>query len=367
MINGTKVYFRYISCDKDAERYQGRSMDWIGVDELCKMSQYSLQVLLSCLRSPKGFPPRFRGTGNPGGIGHSHVKQRYVEATDYGKKIIIDPETGNRIQFIAATVYDNYVLMMNDPAYARRLENLPLDQKKAFLYGDWDIFAGQFYPEFRRDLHVISSFKPPTWWNKFRSMDYGMDMLACYWWAVDSHGKCHIYRELYESGLSLGRAALKIVEATPEDERIGYTVCSPDLFVKNRDKDTGETEAETMMKAGLTGLIPADNRRVPGWRRVRELLAPYDVDEDDNIIKLPPLVAITEDCPNLIRTLPAINHDEKNVEDVCDEPHELTHAPESFRYGAMSRPQRAVTEEEKKERAKKRRERTKPRNRITGT
>lgn len=367
MINGTKVFFRYVSNDKDADKYQGRSMDWIGIDELCKLSDYSIKVLLSCLRSPKGFPPRFRATANPGGIGHSYVKERYVTGTDYGKKITIDPETGNRIQFIAATVYDNPILMANDPAYVRRLENLPPDQKKAFLYGDWDIFSGQFYPEFKREKHVIPPFTPPPWWNKFRSIDYGLDMLACYWWAVDTHGKCYIYRELYESGLSLTKAALRILENSPEDEHISYTVASPDLWQRNKDKDTGETEAETMMAAGLNDLIPADNRRIPGWRRIRELLAPYDLDDEDNIIQLDPLLVITEDCPNAIRTLPAIQHDDKILEDVATEPHELTHAPESIRYGAMSRPQRSRSEKEIEDTKRRRRELLKPRNRITGT
>ena len=36
LCNGTTIKFRYISNYADAERYQGRSMDWIGVDELTK-------------------------------------------------------------------------------------------------------------------------------------------------------------------------------------------------------------------------------------------------------------------------------------------------------------------------------------------
>ena len=35
---------------------------------------------------------------------------------------------------------------------------------------------------------------------------------------------------------------------------------------------------------------------------------------------------------NLIRTLPAVQHDEKNPNDVANEPHELTHAPDALRY-----------------------------------
>lgn len=65
LFNGTTVKFRYISNYADAEGYQGRSIDWIGVDELTKHEERSIQVLLSCLRSVKGFKPRFRATCNP--------------------------------------------------------------------------------------------------------------------------------------------------------------------------------------------------------------------------------------------------------------------------------------------------------------
>ena len=35
---------------------------------------------------------------------------------------------------------------------------------------------------------------------------------------------------------------------------------------------------------------------------------------------------------NLIRTLPALQHDDKNPNDVATEPHELTHIPDALRY-----------------------------------
>lgn len=43
-------------------------------------------------------------------------------------------------------------------------------------------------------------------------------------------------------------------------------------------------------------------------------------------------VHIFSNCVNLIRTIPALIHDEKNPNDVSSEPHELTHIPDAFRY-----------------------------------
>jgi hypothetical protein len=234
LLNGTKMHFRYIRNFQDAEGYQGRSMDWIGVDELTKHEERSIQVLLSCLRSPKGFKPTFRGTCNPGGKGHVWVKERYILATNYGEKIIIDEITGSRIAFIPATVYDNKVLMDNDPAYVKRLENLPEAEKRAFLYGDWDIFEGQVFNEWRQNkngkpYHVIKPFKIPNYWRRFCSMDWGYnDPCAVHWYAVDQENRVYVYRELYINQTMASEVAKKIVQLS-QGEEIAYTVGSPDM------------------------------------------------------------------------------------------------------------------------------------------
>ena len=44
-----------------------------------------------------------------------------------------------------------------------------------------------------------------------------------------------------------------------------------------------------------------------------------------------PRLRIFTTCKNLIRTLPAVQFDEKKPEDVAIEPHELTHAPDALR------------------------------------
>jgi phage terminase large subunit len=172
----------------------------------------------------------------------------------------------------------------------------------------------------------------PDYWKRFRSLDYGLDMTACYWWAVDLHGKCYIYRELHQPGLTLSQAATRIVELTPEAEEISYTVASPDLW--NRRQETGESGMEIMVKAGLTGLRRANNSRVQGWRVLREYLTPYSDEQGIQTAR----IQLFDICPNLIRCLPLLQHDQHNPEDAADTPHDITHGPESVRYGVLSRP-----------------------------
>lgn len=345
IINGSKVFFRYVRNYEDAKKYQGRSIDFIGVDELTKHEEKSIQELLSCLRSPKGFPARFRATCNPGGIGHAWVKRRYIQGTDYGKRVALDPVTGvNRLKFVPAQVYDNVILMKNDPAYVKRLENLPEDKKKAFLYGDWDVFEGQYFKEWDRYKHVIEPFQPPDYWKRWRSIDWGYnDPCAVYWHTADEDGHYYTYRELYINETHASDVAKRIVEMSvyvdehgnESPEQIEYTVASPDMWQKRGNSSTlvkaeemiGENIAETFLKNGVP-VIRADNARIIGWDRMREYLK----DAPDGM----PYWRITENCRNLTRTLPEMIYDDKKVEDVADGLED--HPPESCRYFLMSRP-----------------------------
>lgn len=335
LTNGSVIKFRYIRNLIDAESYIGRSMDFIGVDELTRHERKAIQVLLSCLRSPKGFPPVFKGTGNPGGIGHTFVKQDFIEATEYGRKIYLDPITGNKRQFIPATVYDNDVLMKNDPAYVRRLENLPENERKAFLHGDWDIFEGQFFAEFRHSIHVTEPFEIPRSWDRYFVLDYGLDMLAGYWIAIDTEKQAYVYRELYQNNLIISDAAQKIVKLGADD-RVRLSYGPPDLW--NRRQDTGKSAAETFADNGLV-LVEASNRRIPGWLGLKEWLKVITVkDEQLGDTYQTSRLKIFRNCKNLIRVLPQLQFDDKDPGDAAKEPHELTHACDAMRYFFGDRP-----------------------------
>ena len=343
LINGTSVKFRYIRNFKDAEGYQGRSMDWIGVDELTKHLRESIQVLLSCLRSPKGFKPTFRATCNPGGIGHMFVKEDYIEATGYGDHPTTCPITGNKRVFIPAKVWDNDVLMKNDPNYVKRLQNLPEDQRKAFLDGDWDLFSGQYFDEFKRDIHVCDPFPIPDHWHRYFVCDYGLDMFAGLWIARDEQGRAYVYKEVYESGLIISEASKRYHEVNGDD-KIKIRYAPPDL--QNRQKDTGKSAFDIFYQNGVNFVV-SDNNRINGWSAVKEWLKVYETrhEQTGETYKTSNL-KIFKNCTNLIRCLPAVQHDEKDPNDVAKEPHELTHITDALRYWCImwTNPAKALPE-----------------------
>src|SRR5690606_9365877 len=151
-------------------------------------------------------------------------------------------------------------------------------------------------------------------------------------------GKCIVYRELYKPNLNLSQAAEAILDYTPPDEKILYTVASPDLW--NRRQDRGVPGVQIMAEAGLRGLVKADHRRIPGWLAMREYLQPYEDEQGRMTAKL----VFLDNCVNAIRTIPSLVHDNNDPDDVDDDGED--HAAESIRYGVMSRPPKTVSIEE---------------------
>lgn len=329
LVNGSTVRFRYVSSFKDAKLYQGRSIDYVGVDELTKHEEKTVQELLSCVRSPKGFPPRFRATCNPGDIGHAWVKKRYIDATERGKQEIIDEITGNRIAFIPAKVYDNVQIMKNDPAYVRRLENLPEAQRKAYLEGDWDSFEGQAFSEWKDSVHVVEPFRIPSTWKKYRGIDYGRTApFCCLWGAEDQDHNIYIYEEAYQAGMDASDQA-KLINEKSGGEQFYHSVLDSACWIANQH---GESIADTYEDEGLY-CDQASKNRINGKDRVHKWLKVFKDNKGNEYSRL----RVFSTCRNLIRTLPALPLDDKKIEDV--DTHAEDHAYDALRYLLMSIPE----------------------------
>lgn len=388
LINGTVVRFRYVRNYEDAKGYQGRSMDFVGVDELTKHEEKTIQELLSCLRSARGYPVRFRGTCNPGGKGHHWVKKRYVSGTNYGDIVVVDELTGNIIEFIPATVYDNDTLMQNDPMYVKRLENLPYEQRRAFLHGDWDVFEGMALESFNEAIHVIEPFEIPKHWRRWISIDNGYtDPFAWYWFAVDELGTVYIYREYtreYEDEKVIySKQAERAVELSSytdlslyddfqnanlldEDveldykqyEKIDYIVVGHDAWqrhasTKTIDTPLGKSILDYYKEGGITKL--GGFKKPFTCRKLRkatwvEYLEPFK-DQEGNLTSK---VKIFRNCKKLIETLPLLVNDKKDTEKV--EESDIDHPYDSAGYGLISyhaEKSKTITEDTRVEEHKK--------------
>ena len=259
-------------------------------------------------------------TCNPGGIGHAWVKRLFID------RDFRSGENPDDYSFIQARVFDNEILTQADSEYVSSLSSLPERLRRAWLYGEWDVFEGQFFPEFDTSIHVCAPSAIPNYTKRFVAIDYGFDMLAAILMAVDSESNLYAVRELCIPNLTLREAAERI-SALCRGESCEFAVCSPDLW--NRRQDTGRSGFEIMQEVrGMPPMVAADDRRIPGWRVLREYL---------NDSESSPRLLISSKCEELIRCIPLLLCDSGRPEDASSEPHSATHAPEALRYAVMSR------------------------------
>ena len=334
--NGSIIDFGYIQYEKDVYQYQSAEYDVIRFDELTHFTEFMYTYMISRCRGANPYPKGMKSSTNPGGVGHVWVKERFI---DIGEPNVIHNcklETGEEVTriFIPSLVTDNKFMLEYDPDYIKRLDALPEKERKALKYGDWDIYDGMFFPEFKRRIHVIEPFEIPDNWNRYIAMDYGLDMFAVLFVAIDTKGKAYVYNEIHKSNLIVSEAR-QVLKSYMRKARYKYIYAPPDLW--NRNRDTGKSTAELFYEGGID-LAKASNNRIAGWLNVKEWLKVRKLrSEQTGEIYEDSDLKIFNNCINLIKYLPQLQHDEKEPNDVATEPHEPTHITDALRYFCVSR------------------------------
>lgn len=349
--NGSKIHLCHCQNEKDVFKYQGPEIHALLIDELTHFSESIYRFLRGRCRLGafvKSIPdkwagqfPRIMAGANPGGIGHHFVKATFIDGVVPLVKRTMDKKDGGMVrQYIPARLDDNPTM---DDGYADKLSGLGNEALvRAMLDGDWEIVAGAYFTEFSREKHVVKPFAIPMHWTRYRAFDWGSAKpFACYWIAVSDgsitkypHGALIVYREYYgmkegepNKGLKMpaDRVAQGIYKKDQKEttESGGFGVADPAIF----SEDGGPSIAETMRKEKVRWRS-ADNKRKAGWEQVRIRLN----GDDDDV----PLLYVFETCVHLIRTLPALQHDDHDQEDVNSDQED--HGPDALRYGCMARP-----------------------------
>lgn len=331
--SGAQIQFGYLDRDADVYHYQGMAFSYIAFDELTHLAtEFPWQYLASRLRTTD---PEIicylRATTNPGGVGHSWVKKRYIDpappnTTFRGKDGIIR-------KFISAKLADNPYLH-KDGNYERMLNSLDEISRRRLLEGDWNVNEGVAFPEFSRKTHVIEPFNIPSSWTRVKGADYGYTSpSSVIWGAIDpDDNTLIIYRELYSKGLTGKELGEKIIEAERNDFSNVQGVL--DTAAWNRTGYTGPTIAQELNNLGCN-FRPADKNRVAGKVQIHERLKPKSSGR--------PGLQIFSSCRNLIREIEALPLSETNSEDV--DTHADDHAYDALRYLVMSRPRMTTPEE----------------------
>ena len=325
--SGAKIEFGFLEKDADVYRYQGQAYSWIGFDEITHLpTEFGWNYLASRLRTTNpNLETYLRCTANPGGVGAQWVKKRYVEASEPNKTF--KGKDGLTRKFIPALLQDNPYLA-EDGEYERMLQSLPAVQRRQLLEGNWDVAEGAAFAEFTPDVHVITPFELPAWWERVKGIDYGYAAESCcLWGAVDPDDKTIIiYRELYRKGLT-GEALADTITQMEENE-IKSIPGVLDTAAWARTGYTGPTIGETLVNRGHK-LRRADKNRIAGKTQIHEHLRQREGAGR-------PRLQIFSNCVNLIKELQGIPLSANNPEDVDTKASD--HAYDALRYMLMSRP-----------------------------
>jgi hypothetical protein len=340
--NGSVLAFGHCEDDAAVSKHLSTEYDAIYFDELVTFTEKQYLMIRSRARSTKaGVVPVVRAGTNPGGAQSHWVRRRFIWQD-------IGPAEDPRYRpedyaYIPATLDDNPHL--DQAEYAALLESLPGELARAYRHGDWDIFPGQYFPEWRK-VHADASGATKPWhvgaehadlpreWPRALCMDWGYVKPGFVGWVVHTP-EGHAYLEdeyvpvrvtAFEQGLEVGRRCKE-----RGLRKLLYLVY--DHQMETPQGDTGETLIESFVrglrKAGVSLAVrKADKDRRNGWSRLRGW---FKAAPDNR-----PWFSISPDCRYTARTIPSLVSDETDPEDVDTDGED--HAGDALRYWAMSRP-----------------------------
>ena len=312
--SGARIRTGHLKDEHSFEKYLGHEYQKINIEELTLIPTeiLYLKLISACRSTVPGLIPQVFCTTNPGNAGHLWVKKRFVDVAY--KKCYWD-EYGNTRIFIPAHVYDNPVLLKNDPGYVNFLRSIPdVNLRKAWLEGSWDVFFGQFFGKWNPTLHVIPEVPLPENVTRFLSIDYGVSA-ACsgLWGAMTDTGDLILYREYLEYDRPPSVAAQEI-KYRCGNEYYNRILADPGMWGrqsegvgKYKEGATMEGPAHIFIRNGLH-LSKANNSRAEGWYKCKDMLY-----WDEN---RKPRFYVMDNCQQFIKNVAGAIYDELKTDDL---------------------------------------------------
>lgn len=234
--SGAIMQFGHLEYDSDVRKYDSAEYNLVEFDELTSFTKYQYLYMFSrCRSSDPNLPSIVRSGTNPGNVGHSWVRERFVEPCSTGNVILTDTKTTLSRIFIPSKVQDNPYLMKNDPQYINRLQGMAEKDRRAKLDGDWYTFSGQVFDDYRETqyegepenaVHVVDEFEIPSWWPRILSIDWGYEALTyALWSAIAPNGRVYLYREYAVKHAKISQWATDIGRISHGEQFTDVVIC----------------------------------------------------------------------------------------------------------------------------------------------
>lgn len=331
----------HLKDDQAYTKYQGHEYQRMLIEELTQIptEESYLRLLASCRSTVPTIKPQVFLTTNPGNIGHAWVKERFIDPSPESTPFK-DKTSGRTRIFIKSTIDDNPTLTEADPDYAKSLDALKdtnPELYRAWRHGDWDIFTGQVFKEFRRDRHVIDRIVPRQDMPHFLWMDWG------YTAPFAAYASALIKMKDNSTGTVFNRVVTYHewygIEKIPDE-------WASIIYKSAPRKMTRALVDPSMLNTQTDGSIAIGDLMIRKWRELNKGKLWLPMKRGNNkrnsqvatiknwLSTAPdgmPHWLITGNCVNLIRTLPMLVYDEHKVEEIDTDQED--HGADSCSYG----------------------------------
>jgi hypothetical protein len=330
--NGSRLELGHCNTENSIKIYLSAEYDIEGFDELVTFTErMHLMIASRCRTTKPNLLPRVLSVTNPGGIESLWVQRRWID-----KDVTFDEDPTyipEQYAYIPARLEDNPHL--DRRAYEPMLLRLPPHLAKAYRYGEWNVFEGQFFPEFTLARHVVPVDPIDPAFPRFCGLDWGYsDPGVCLWLVALPDGTVVVEDEYtFNQGAMPKQIAAQVGRVLTERTRDrGVTrwrvYADPSMFSEH---GLGESLAESMQRERVP-IVRADKDRIQGWGRVRAWLA----DAPGTTERPPaPRLLVHPRCTGLIRSLPRLTTSETSPEDCVTKGPD--HWADALRYALMSR------------------------------
>lgn len=344
--NNSILEFGYGERKSDFDQFLSAEYDFIIIDELTTIPFEFSYLLRSRLASSRSdFIPFWACASNPGGKAHNDVKKYFISKSGLDRELfpLYKPE---QVCFVPATVYDNQILLNRDPAVLTRLQQLSKKDQQKYLYGNWDIFEGQFFDEYFEDVHIIKagdylSYEDIKKFKLGAGLDYG-NTTVCEFMYMDYNGNVVVFDEWYDKNSTRSEKVNQLKEFVQIRGLTGFDIVAdtnlwlPDQF----DVDNSNYPAMDFMDAGLRLIKVSKNQVSPEKHRGYRVACNDGVrnylhwQEKDGILTIKPKLKIYERCKYLKETLSTLVTAKNDVEDIEDKQDD--HAYDAFKMMFMT-------------------------------
>lgn len=359
--NGSRIQLAHSQYESDIYTHQGAQIGFLIIDESTHFTPEMIRfirsrVRLGSLQVPakwKGLFPRILYTANPGGVGHHYFKSNFVDLHSRGIWEAPEDEGSMRRQYVPAKLTDNKVLMETDPDYIKRVRGMgSANMVRAMIEGDWDILSsGGFADLWRANTHVIEPFDIPHTWIIDRGYDYGSSAPAGALFFAEADGNEFLSRRGQVLWVPKGTIFIVGEVYIANNKREGLR-----LPAEEQAKRIKQYEDENFVNVQPG---PADNAifsKDPGRPSIADDMAKYvtfirsDKSPGSRILGAglmrqrlqaslarpmeAPGLYVFNTCVNVIRTIPALENDDKHIEDIATEGED--HLWDVIRYKLLS-------------------------------